>query len=85
MRYQGLILLGLPSVSSADVFAVLLHFVIWFKPNATFYAWRVKQLRTDAGTAFASSEFISDCEQHGVKVSFAAPRHQEMNGIAEHA
>ena len=79
------VLLGLPSVSSADVFAALLHFVIWFKPNATFYAWRVKQLRTDAGTAFTSSEFISDCEQHGVKVSFAAPRHQEMNGIAERA
>ena len=43
----------------------------------------MKQLRTDTGTAFTSSEFISGCEQHGVKVSFAAPRYQEMNGIAE--
>ena len=43
----------------------------------------MKQLRTDAGRVFTSSEYISDWEQHGVKVSFASPRHQEMNGIAE--
>ena len=32
------VLLGLASVSSADIFEALLHFVVWFKPNATFYA-----------------------------------------------
>ena len=34
------VLLGLNSVSSADVFEALLHFVVWCKPNATFYADR---------------------------------------------
>ena len=29
--------------------------------------------------------FISDCEQYDIKVTFAAPRHQEMNGICERA
>ena len=43
------------------------------------------KVHTDAGSAFKSAEFISDCEQHGIKVTFAAPRHQEMNGICEQA
>ena len=38
---------------------------------------------TDAGTAFKSDEFVSDCEQHGIKVTFAALHHQEMNGMCE--
>ena len=54
------VLLGLASVSSADIFEALLHFVVWYKQDTTFYAWRVKQLRTDAGMAFMSPEFISD-------------------------
>ena len=57
-----------------------LHYAIWFKPNPSFEIGDVNKVHTDAGSAFKSAESISDCEQHGIKVTFAAPRHQEMNG-----
>ena len=58
---------------------------VWLKSNPSFEIGDVDRVHADAGTAFRSEEFISDCEQHGIKVSFAAPRHQEMNGICERA
>ena len=77
------VLLGLSEVSAAAIFECLLHYAIWFKPNPNFHIEDVDKIHTDAGSAFKSAEFISDCEQHGIKVTFAAPRHQEMNGICE--
>ena len=79
------VLLGLSEVSAAAIFECLLHYAIWFKPNPSFEIGDVNNVHTDAGSAFKSAEFISDCEQHGIKVTFAAPRHQEMNGICEQA
>ena len=61
----------------------LLHFSVWFKPNPKFELGDVDKIHADAGSAFKSAEFTSDCEQHGIKITFAAPRHQEMNGICE--
>ena len=43
----------------------------------------VQQIHTDAGSAFKSDEFTQDCEEYGIKVTFASPRHQEMNGICK--
>ena len=43
------------------------------------YLGDVDKIHTDAGSAFMSTEFIHDYEQHGIRVTFAAPRHQEMN------
>ena len=79
------VLLGLSEVSSAAIFDCLLHYAVWFKPSPTFEIGNVNQVHADAGNAFKSAEFISDCEQHGIKVTFAPPRHQEMNGICERA
>ena len=77
------VLLGLSEVSAAAIFEYLLHYAIWFKPNPTFEIGNVDRIYTDAGSAFKSTEFISDCEQHGIKVTFAVPCHQEMNGTCE--
>ena len=77
------VLLGLTEVSSYAIFDRLLQYSIWFKPNPSFTFDNVSNIHADAGTAFTSKEFISDCEQYGIKVSLAAPRHQEMNGICE--
>ena len=79
------VLLGLKEVTSYAIFECLLHYSVWFKPNPNFEIGDVDRVHADAGSAFRSEEFISDCEQHGIKVSFAAPRHQEMNGICERA
>ena len=77
------VLLGLSEISSAAVFECLLHYSVWFKPNPNFELGEVEKVHADAGSAFKSAEFTSDCEQHGIKITFAAPQHQEMNGICE--
>ena len=61
------VLLGLSEVSAAVIFECLLHYAIWFKPNPTFETSDVGKIHTDAGSAFQSAEFISECEQHGIK------------------
>ena len=77
------VLLGLSDISAAAIFECLLHYAVSFKPNPTFEIGDVNKVHTDTGSAFKSAEFIS--EQHGIKVTFAAPCHQEMNGICERA
>ena len=79
------VLLGLSEVSTAAIFECPLHYALWFKPNSTFEIGDVNKVHTDAGSTFRSAEFICDCEQHGIKVTFAAPCHQEINGICERA
>ena len=79
------VFLGVKALDSYIMFTTLMHYSIWFQPKAHFHAWRIHELRTDAGSAFTSDEFIKDCESHGIKVTHAAPRHQEMNGICERA
>ena len=49
----------------------------------TFYPGFLQNVRSDAVTVFASKEFIEACEEQHIKFSHAAPRHQEMNGLAE--
>ena len=51
--------------------------------NPKFELGDVDKIHADAGSAFKSAEFTSDCEQHGIKITFAAPCHQEINGICE--
>jgi hypothetical protein len=41
----------------------------------------VRFIHTDAGSAFTSTKFISECTSLGIKVEAAAPEHQEMNSI----
>ena len=78
------VLLGMEKVDSHSVFSCLSHYATYFKPNPKFEVFtNIDQVHADAGSAFTSKEFIQDCESHGIQVSFAAPRHQEMNGICE--
>ena len=77
------VLLGLSEVSSSAIFGRSLHYAIWFKTNPTFEIGNVDNVYAAAGTAFKSAKFVSDCEQHGINVTFGAPCHQEMNGICD--
>ena len=77
------VLLGLSEVTSSAIFDCLLHYSVWFKPKPHFELGDVDKVHADAGSAFKSAEFVSDCEQHGIQITFAAPCHQEMNGICE--
>ena len=41
------------------------------------------RIQNCAGTQFTSKEFQEDLSVHGVRLSLAAPDHQEMNGQVE--
>jgi hypothetical protein len=44
---------------------------------------KVRFIRTDAGSAFTSTDFIKECVDLNIKIEAAAPKHQEMNGVCE--
>ena len=48
-----------------------------------FYTGPLEGVRSDADKAFTSKEFHEMCVERKLKLSFASPRHQEMNGLAE--
>ena len=50
---------------------------------STFYSEFIQAVRSDAGTASTSKKFVESCEEQHIRFSHAAPRHQEMNDIAE--
>ena len=45
--------------------------------------WDLETISADAGTQFTSTEFKEECQNHGVRLTLAAPEHQEMNGQVE--
>ena len=47
------------------------------------YTGPLEGVRSGAGTAFTSKEFHEMCVERKLKFSFASPRHQEINGLAE--
>ena len=45
--------------------------------------WDLEIISSDAGTQFTSTEFKEECQTRGVRLTLAAPEHQEMNGQVE--
>ena len=43
----------------------------------------MERISADAGTQFTSAEFKEECQIRGVRLTLAAPEHQEMNGQVE--
>ena len=77
------VLLGLPDKEAHSVWRCLHDYSLWFKANPEFNAYGITQVHGDFDTVFKSEEFRTDCKEHNMKVTTAAPRHQEMNGICE--
>ncbi|KAI2496549.1 Reverse transcriptase (RNA-dependent DNA polymerase) [Fragilaria crotonensis] len=73
--------IGLPTESTASIITALKQ---WLTDTELLGRTQsVRFIRTDAGSAFTSTKFISECTSLGIKVEAAAPEHQEMNGICE--
>lgn len=77
------VFLGLPDKEAHSVWRCLHDYSLWFKANPEFNAYGITQVHGDFDTVFKSEEFRTDCQEHNMKVTTAAPRHQEMNGICE--
>ena len=45
--------------------------------------WNLEIISADAGTQFTSTEFKDECQTRRVRLTLAAPEHQEMNGQVE--
>ena len=45
--------------------------------------WDLERTSADAGTQFTSTDFKEECQTRGVRLTLAAPEHQEMNGQVE--
>ncbi|KAI2497894.1 hypothetical protein MHU86_16592 [Fragilaria crotonensis] len=73
--------IGLPTESTTSILIALKQ---WLTDTELLGRTQsVRFIRTDAGSAFTSTKFISECTSLGIKVEAAAPEHQEMNGICE--
>lgn len=44
---------------------------------------KLKVLRSDRGGEFTSTEFISFCEDHGIKRQIIVPYNPQQNGVVE--
>ncbi|KAI2506225.1 Reverse transcriptase (RNA-dependent DNA polymerase) [Fragilaria crotonensis] len=73
--------IGLPTESTASIITALKSWLT--QTELLGRTQSVRFIRTDAGTAFTSAKFITECTNLGIKVEAAAPEHQEMNGICE--
>ena len=45
--------------------------------------WDLERISADAGMQFTLTEFKDECQTRGVRLTLAAPEHQEMNGQVE--
>ena len=82
------VLLGLNTVSSAEVRRLLKIYLTMFRPDdepiaSQFEYSRLRKLKSDAGTQFGSQDFRAACFADGIYVHLAAPKHQESNGLCE--
>ena len=75
--------MSLSSKATTVVFEALRKWAIWYGPDATFNISRIHEVHGDFDSVFKSAEFLTLCEQNHIKVTLAAPRHQEMNALHE--
>ena len=45
--------------------------------------WDLEIISADAGTQFTSTEFKEEYQTRGIRLTLAAPEHQEINGQVE--
>ena len=73
-------LYGMENITAAEVMNKLDMFQSRFGKINQFGWWDLKRISADAVTQFTSTEFKEECQTCGVRLTLAAPEHQEMNG-----
>ena len=71
------------NITTAEVMDKLDMFQSRFGKIDQFGWWDLERSLTDAGTQFTLTEFKDECQTRGVRLTLAAPEHQEMNGQVE--
>ena len=76
-------LYGLENITTAEVMEKLDMFQSRFGKIDQFGWWDLERISADAGTQFTSTDFKEECQTPGVRLTLAAPEHQEINGQVE--
>ena len=76
-------LYGMENIDTAEVLDKMDMFQSRFVKINQFGWWVLKIISADAGTQFTSTKFKYECQTCGVRLTLAAPEHQEMNGQVE--
>ncbi|KAG7362456.1 integrase core domain containing protein [Nitzschia inconspicua] len=75
--------MGIRKKTSHDVFVALQEWATSYGPGIDYTMHMMRRIHGDYDSAFRSEELRSKFAQFNIKISFAAPRHQEQNGIHE--
>ena len=76
-------LYGMESITTAEVMNKLDMFQSRFRKIDQFGRWGLEIISADAGTQFTSTEFKEECQTCRVRLTLAAPEHQEMKRQVE--
>jgi hypothetical protein len=75
--------MGLRDKRPTTVFNAMRDWATAHGPSAGYTLTDLEQLHGDFDSTFRSEEFTTLMSEAGVRVTYAAPRHQEHNGICE--
>ena len=76
-------LYGVDKITTEEVIDKLNMFQSRFWKIDQFGWWDLDRISADAGMQFTSTKFKDECQTRGVRLTLAAPEHQEMNGQVE--
>ena len=74
---------GMENITTAEVLDKLDMFQSRFGKINQFGWWDLERISAYSGTQFTSTEFKEECQTRGVRLTLAAPEHQDMNGQVE--
>ena len=72
-------LYGKEKITTEEVMDKLDMFQSRFRKIDQFGWWDLERISADAGTQFTSTEFKYECQTCGVRLTLAAPEHQDTN------
>ena len=76
-------LYGMEKITTEEIMDKLDMFQSRFGKIDQFELWDLEIISADAGTQFTLTEFKYECQTYGVRLTLAAPEHQDMNGQVE--
>ena len=74
---------GMENITTAEVLGKLDMFQSRLGKIDQFGWWDLERISADAGRQFTSTEFKEEFQTCGVRLTLAAPEHQEINGQVE--
>jgi hypothetical protein len=75
--------IGMTDKTPRTVFTALKKWVRLHGPTAGYKMSDIEQIHVDFDATFRSQEVVALTTKEGVRITYAAPRHQEQNGICE--